>query len=125
MQSDPVNGELRMYGEIELTIEARKIYLNAYRFEEGATGYALSFPYVANCLKLGDILRATSISIKNLLQMAYIEEVLSLDLEDSDCLYRIRRGRRIVYVSIHPDILPPADRTDSSRILARLRHLPA
>lgn len=58
--------------------------------------------------------------------MAYMEEVLSLDLEDSDYLYRIRRGRRIVYVSIqHPDILPPADRTDSSRILARLRHLPA
>ena len=55
----------------------------------------------------------------------YLEEVLSLDLEDSDYLYRIRKDRRIVYVSIqHPDILPTADRTDSSRILARLRGLP-
>jgi hypothetical protein len=58
--------------------------------------------------------------------MEYMEEVLSLDLEDSDYLYRIRRGHQIVYVSIqHPDILPTADRTDSSRILARLRNLPA
>ena len=58
--------------------------------------------------------------------MEYMEEVLSLDLEDSDYLYRIRKGRQIVYVSIqHPDILPMADRTDSSRILARLRSLPA
>ncbi|KAH8764665.1 hypothetical protein F5882DRAFT_414540 [Hyaloscypha sp. PMI_1271] len=44
--------------------------------------------------------------------MEYMEEVLSLDLEDSNYLYRIRRGHQIVYILIH------------SRILARLHNLP-
>lgn len=53
------------------------------------------------------------------------EQVLSLDLEDTDYIYRIQKGRRIVYVSILcPEILPRDDRTDSSRILSHLRNLP-
>lgn len=58
--------------------------------------------------------------------MEATEEVLSLDLEDSDYLCRIRRGRQIVYVSIlHPEVVPEADRTESSSTLKRLRILPA
>lgn len=57
--------------------------------------------------------------------MRYAEEVLSLDLEDNDYLYRIRRGKRVVYVSVlHADIIPPDDRTDGSRVLLKLRGLP-
>ncbi|KAF1955684.1 hypothetical protein CC80DRAFT_593898 [Byssothecium circinans] len=53
-------------------------------------------------------------------------EVLSLDLEDEDYLYRIRRDTQIVYVSVqHTPFIPPTDRTDGSRVLARLRSLPA
>ncbi|KFY73187.1 hypothetical protein V499_06713 [Pseudogymnoascus sp. VKM F-103] len=53
------------------------------------------------------------------------EELLSLDLEDDDYLYRIRRGHRIVYVSVlHADIVPPEHRTEGSRILSHLRLLP-
>lgn len=53
------------------------------------------------------------------------EEVLSLDLEDNDFLYRIRRDSRIVYVSVlHGDIIPPEERTDGSRILSNLRAVP-
>lgn len=53
------------------------------------------------------------------------EEVLSLDLEESDYLYRIRRGKRVVYVSVlHDDIVPPDHLTDGSRILSHLRQLP-
>ncbi|OBT78252.1 hypothetical protein VF21_02982 [Pseudogymnoascus sp. 05NY08] len=53
------------------------------------------------------------------------EEVLSLDLEEDDYLYRIRRGHRIVYVSVlHADIVPPEHRTEGSRILSHLRRLP-
>ncbi|KAL4816903.1 hypothetical protein BDW67DRAFT_161097 [Aspergillus spinulosporus] len=53
------------------------------------------------------------------------EEVLSLDLEEEDYLYRIRRNKRIVYVSIlSGDILPHDCRTDSSRILSQLRNIP-
>ncbi len=52
------------------------------------------------------------------------KEVLSLDLEDSDLLYRIRKGSRIVYVQIFsPAIIPPEDRTESSAILRHLRSL--
>ncbi|KAF2790771.1 hypothetical protein K505DRAFT_250466 [Melanomma pulvis-pyrius CBS 109.77] len=58
--------------------------------------------------------------------MANPEEVLSLDLEDDDYLYRIRRGPRIVYVSVLcPGLIPTTDRTDGSRVLAKLRPLPA
>ena len=40
------------------------------------------------------------------------EEVLSLDLEESDYLYRIQCGKRVVYVSVlHADIVPPDHRT--------------
>lgn len=50
--------------------------------------------------------------------------LLSLDLKDSDYLYRGRREMRIVYVSVlHPDIIPTIDRTDSLRILTRLHDL--
>ncbi|KAI2791734.1 hypothetical protein POX_c04611 [Penicillium oxalicum] len=53
------------------------------------------------------------------------EEVLSLDLEDNDFLYRIRRKSRIVYVSVlHEDIIPSEERTDGSRILSNLRAVP-
>lgn len=53
------------------------------------------------------------------------EEVLSLDLEEDDYLYRMRRGHRIVYVSVlHVDIVPPEHRTEGSRILSHLRLLP-
>jgi hypothetical protein len=57
--------------------------------------------------------------------MSEIEEVLSLDLEDNDYLYRIRRSKRVVYVWVlHADIIPLDDRTDSSRILSSLRSIP-
>ncbi|OBT82034.1 hypothetical protein VE02_09442 [Pseudogymnoascus sp. 03VT05] len=53
------------------------------------------------------------------------EEVLSLDLEEDDYLYHIRRGDRIVYVSVlHADIVPPEHRTEGSRILSHLRRHP-
>lgn len=57
--------------------------------------------------------------------MSSNEEVLSLDLEETDLLYRIRRDRRIVYVSVQDlEVIPPQDRTDSFRILSRLRRAP-
>jgi hypothetical protein len=53
------------------------------------------------------------------------EEVLSLDLEDNDLLYRIRRNDRFVYVSIKtPELIPHSDRSESSRVLKHLRSLP-
>ncbi|PLB43301.1 hypothetical protein P170DRAFT_441735 [Aspergillus steynii IBT 23096] len=53
------------------------------------------------------------------------EEVLSLDLEENDYLYRIKRDNRIVYVSIlDGDLIPPDSRTDSFPILSHLRKLP-
>ncbi|OBT64205.1 hypothetical protein VE03_06830 [Pseudogymnoascus sp. 23342-1-I1] len=53
------------------------------------------------------------------------EELLSLDLEESDYLYRIRRGKRVIYVSVLDTyIVPPNDRTEGSRILSHLRRLP-
>lgn len=53
------------------------------------------------------------------------EEVLSLDLEENDFLYRIQRESRIVYVSVlHEDIIPVGERTDSLRILSKLRGVP-
>ncbi|KAF1993738.1 hypothetical protein P154DRAFT_502962 [Amniculicola lignicola CBS 123094] len=57
--------------------------------------------------------------------MGVLEKVLSLDLEDEDYLYRIQRGARIVYVSVlYGGFIPTTDRTDSSRILEKLRTLP-
>ncbi|WEW60329.1 hypothetical protein PRK78_005814 [Emydomyces testavorans] len=57
--------------------------------------------------------------------MGSIEAVLSLDLEENDFLYRIRRGSRIVYVSVlHEDIIPHGCRTDGSRVLSNLRRVP-
>jgi len=57
--------------------------------------------------------------------MSEIEEVLSLDLEDNEYLYRIRRGKRVVYVWVlHADIIPLDDRTDGSRILSNLHDIP-
>jgi hypothetical protein len=54
-----------------------------------------------------------------------IEEVLSLDLEKNDFLYRIQRESRIVYVSVlHDDIIPVGERTDSLRILSKLKGVP-
>ncbi|KAA8642594.1 uncharacterized protein ATNIH1004_011539 [Aspergillus tanneri] len=53
------------------------------------------------------------------------EELLSLDLEENDFLYRIRRNSRIVYVSIlDEDILPPDCRTDGYRVISKLRKIP-
>ncbi|KAE8396860.1 hypothetical protein BDV37DRAFT_90820 [Aspergillus pseudonomiae] len=53
------------------------------------------------------------------------EELLSLDLEENDFLYRIRRNSRIVYVSVlDGNILPPDCRTDSYRVLSKLRKIP-
>lgn len=53
------------------------------------------------------------------------EKVLSIDLEENDFLYRIRRDSRVVYVSVlHGDIIPPDCRTDGSRILSQLRNVP-
>ncbi|KAE8412289.1 hypothetical protein BDV36DRAFT_305011 [Aspergillus pseudocaelatus] len=52
-------------------------------------------------------------------------EVLSLDLEENDFLYRIRRNSRIVYVSIlDGGILPPDYRTDGYLVLAKLQNIP-
>jgi len=54
------------------------------------------------------------------------EQVLSLDLEDSEYLYRVQRGIRIVYVSLKcTEVIPRDDRTDSYRILQHLRCIPA
>ncbi|KAB8269430.1 hypothetical protein BDV30DRAFT_229861 [Aspergillus minisclerotigenes] len=53
------------------------------------------------------------------------EEVLSLDLEENDFLYRIRRNSRIVYVSVlDAGILPPDYRTDGFLVLAKLQNIP-
>ncbi|PIG79091.1 hypothetical protein AARAC_008029 [Aspergillus arachidicola] len=53
------------------------------------------------------------------------EDVLSLDLEENDFLYRIRRDSRIVYVSIlDGDIVPPEYRTDGFLVLAKLQKIP-
>ncbi|RAK82277.1 uncharacterized protein BO72DRAFT_443720 [Aspergillus fijiensis CBS 313.89] len=53
------------------------------------------------------------------------EEVLCLDLEENDYLYRIRKGNRIVYARIFDgDVIPPDYRTDSYRILLHLRKVP-
>jgi predicted Ser/Thr protein kinase len=50
---------------------------------------------------------------------------LSLDLEESDYLYRIRRNSRVVYVSIlDGDIIPRDCRTDGDRVLPKLRKIP-
>ncbi|KAE8327672.1 hypothetical protein BDV39DRAFT_192615 [Aspergillus sergii] len=58
-------------------------------------------------------------------EVPYHEEVLSLDLEENDFLYRIRRDSRIVYVSIlDGDILPPDYRTDGFLVLAKLQNIP-
>lgn len=58
-------------------------------------------------------------------ELMHVEQVLSLDLEPTDYLYRIRRYARIVYVSVrYTNLIPEADRTDSSRILAILRTVP-
>ena len=47
------------------------------------------------------------------------QEVLSVDLEDRDDLYRIRRGRRIVYFStLDPSIIPWEDKTNYHRFTA-------
>ena len=52
------------------------------------------------------------------------EMVLSIDLGFKDSLYRIRRGNRIVYVRhFYPDFIPESDRTDSERVLLKLREL--
>jgi len=60
--------------------------------------------------------------------MTYLEsheEVLSIDLEDENDLYRIRRGRRIVYVSVlAPSIITREDKTESCKILSNLRQIP-
>ncbi len=53
------------------------------------------------------------------------EEVLSIDLGDKDDLYRICRGKRVVYVSIQaPSIIPPQDKTESSKALTHMRKVP-
>lgn len=59
--------------------------------------------------------------------MGVVEELLSLDLEDHEYVYRIRRDSRIVYISVHPDVIASADRfdrTDGSSVLKHLRNLP-
>jgi hypothetical protein len=54
-----------------------------------------------------------------------LKEVLSLDLEENDFLYRIRKNSRIVYVSVlDGGVLPPDYRTDGDRVLSKLRNLP-
>ncbi|OOO05636.1 RIO-like kinase [Aspergillus oryzae] len=58
-------------------------------------------------------------------EVPYDEEVLSLDLEENDFLYRIRRNSRIVYVSVlDGGILPPDYRTDGFLVLAKLQNIP-
>lgn len=53
------------------------------------------------------------------------EEILSLDLGDWDPLYRIRRGRRVLYVDVRvPEVIPADDRTDFERVIRHLRLLP-
>lgn len=53
------------------------------------------------------------------------KEVLSLDLLENDYLYRIKRNTRIVYVSVlDGDIVPLDCRSDSFRILSKLRKVP-
>jgi hypothetical protein len=56
--------------------------------------------------------------------MKGLEELLSLDLEDSDYLYRIRRDDRIIYVSICPGLIPKTDRTNGTKVLAQLKKVP-
>jgi hypothetical protein len=63
-------------------------------------------------------------SVSSKFNMEGNEELLSLDLEDSDYLYRIRRDDHIIYVSVCPDLIPKADRTDGSKVLARLKMVP-
>ncbi len=52
------------------------------------------------------------------------EELLSLDLEDSDYLYRIERDDRIIYVSICPDLVPKGDRTNGPKVLSHIEKIP-
>ncbi|PYH85150.1 hypothetical protein BO82DRAFT_372010 [Aspergillus uvarum CBS 121591] len=53
------------------------------------------------------------------------EQVLSLDLEENDFLYRVRKKNRVVYVWVLGEgIIPPDYRTDSYRILLYLRRVP-
>lgn len=53
------------------------------------------------------------------------EEVLSLDIDEGDFLYRIRRDSRIAYVSVlHGDIIPQDHRNESFGILSNLRKVP-
>ena len=53
------------------------------------------------------------------------EQVLSLDIEDGEYHHRIQRGTRVVYVVLkHTALVPPDDRTDSYRILQKLRQIP-
>lgn len=50
------------------------------------------------------------------------KEVLSLDLEKNDFLYRMRRASRMINVSVlHEDIIPVEHRTESARMLSKLR----
>ncbi|KAB8069173.1 hypothetical protein BDV29DRAFT_198878 [Aspergillus leporis] len=53
------------------------------------------------------------------------EEMLGLDLQDNDYLYRIRKGSRIIYVQLlHAELMPYRCRTQDDRVLACLRKLP-
>ena len=45
------------------------------------------------------------------------EELVSLDLEDSDYLYRIGRDDYIIYVSVCPNLMLKSDRMNSLKVL--------
>jgi hypothetical protein len=53
------------------------------------------------------------------------EQVVSLDLDDDSLPHRIRRGHRILYVEVSPNIIPRAERTESFAVLKHLRSLPS
>lgn len=57
--------------------------------------------------------------------MSEVEKLLSLDLMDDDYLYRVRRGRRVVYISIlGTDIIHREVRTDGDWVVSMLCKLP-
>lgn len=76
--------------------------------------------------RFANVLRSLKISsFQSTNQGLTKEELLSLDLEEKDLLYRIRKGGQIVYVLIDsPTTIPRQRRNDSYFILNYLRLLP-
>ena len=57
--------------------------------------------------------------------MSETEELLSLDFMEDDYLYRVKRGQRVIYISVlGTDMFPHHVRTDCYRVLSVLCKLP-